>query len=184
MVDALEATGALDDVAEGIISVTGGDRAAELLGILWVAGIGSGLVDNILITAAMIPVVDALAADDASVRSRSPCYGGNATIVAAAAHVAASGSAARAGCPIGFLSFLKVGLPVTFVSLVGRQHTWRPDTSEAMPVTPLYRLGAPDVPRRNTRLRAQGQRRETRRGPRRGPVDLRSGSPASATGSR
>lgn len=67
MVDALEATGALDDVAEGIISVTGGDRAAELLGILWVAGIGSGLVDNILITAAMIPVVDALAADDASV---------------------------------------------------------------------------------------------------------------------
>ena len=41
--------------------MTGGDRAAELLGILWVSAIGSGLVDNIPFTAAMIPVVDSLA---------------------------------------------------------------------------------------------------------------------------
>ena len=61
MVGALEETGALEEVADGIASVTGGDRTAELLGILWVSAVGSGLVDNIPFTAAMIPVVDSLA---------------------------------------------------------------------------------------------------------------------------
>jgi Na+/H+ antiporter NhaD/arsenite permease-like protein len=32
--------------------------------------------------------------------------------------VAAAGMAARAGHPIGFMTFLKIGLPVTAVSLV------------------------------------------------------------------
>ena len=43
---------------------------------------------------------------------------GNATLVAAAANVAAAGMAARAGRPIGFLYFLKIGFPVTLVSMV------------------------------------------------------------------
>ena len=46
------------------------------------------------------------------------CFGGNATLVAAAANVAAAGMAARAGRPIGFMSFLRIGLPVTFASLL------------------------------------------------------------------
>jgi len=120
MVGALEETGALEQVANGIANVTGGDRVAELLGILWVSAIGSGLVDNIPFTAAMIPVVDSLAQDDAYwwALALGACFGGNATIVAAACNVAASGMAARAGYPIGFVSFLRIGLPVTFVSLL------------------------------------------------------------------
>ena len=115
MVGALEETGALDEVADGIASVTGGNRTAELLGILWVSAIGSGLVDNIPFTAAMIPVVDSLADDDAYwwALALGACFGGNATIVAAACNVAASGMAARAGHPIGFLAFLRYGLAVT-----------------------------------------------------------------------
>ena len=42
MVGALEETGAIQEVADGIASVTAGDRSAELLGILWVSGIGVG----------------------------------------------------------------------------------------------------------------------------------------------
>jgi Na+/H+ antiporter NhaD/arsenite permease-like protein len=120
MVGALEETGALEEVADGIASVTGGDRVAELLGIMWVSAIGSGLVDNIPFTAAMIPVVDSLAADDAYwwALALGACFGGNATIVAAACNVAASGMAARAGYPIGFVQFLRYGLVVTAVSLV------------------------------------------------------------------
>ena len=45
------------------------------------------------------------------------CFGGNATLVAAAANVAAAGMAARAGRPIGFVAFLRIGLPVTLVML-------------------------------------------------------------------
>jgi Na+/H+ antiporter NhaD/arsenite permease-like protein len=122
MVGALEETGALGEVADGIASVTGGDRTAELLGILWASAIGSGVVDNIPFTAAMIPVVDELggAGDDAFwwALALGACFGGNATIIAAAANVAASGMAARAGAPIGFWTFMKYGLPATLVSLV------------------------------------------------------------------
>jgi len=120
MVGALEQTGALDEVAKGIADVTGGDRVAELLGILWVSAAGSGLVDNIPFTAAMIPVVDTLSRDDAYwwALSLGACFGGNATIVAAACNVAASGMAARAGYPIGFVAFLRYGLVATLVTLL------------------------------------------------------------------
>jgi Na+/H+ antiporter NhaD/arsenite permease-like protein len=123
MVGALKVTGAIDEVAEGIASLTAGDRSAELLGIAWASAIGSGLVDNIPFTAAMIPVVESLqgnGTDDAYwwALALGACFGGNATLVAAAANVAAAGMAARAGRPIGFVYFLRIGLPVTFVSMI------------------------------------------------------------------
>jgi Na+/H+ antiporter NhaD/arsenite permease-like protein len=122
MVGALEERGAIQEVADGIASVTGGDRSAELLGILWVSGIASGVVDNIPFTATMIPVVEQLGGhEDAAywwALSLGACFGGNATIIAAAANVAAAGMASRAGRPIGFVPFLKAGVPVTLLSLL------------------------------------------------------------------
>jgi Na+/H+ antiporter NhaD/arsenite permease-like protein len=124
MVGALEERGAIAAVADGIADLTGGNRTAELLGITWASAIGSGIVDNIPFTAAMIPVVEQLqggsGGDDAYwwALSLGACFGGNATIIAAAANVAAAGMAARAGQPIGFITFLRIGLPATAVSLV------------------------------------------------------------------
>jgi len=123
MVGALEETGAIDKVANGIADITAGNRTAELLGITWVSAVGSGLVDNIPFTAAMIPVVEQLgggSGDDAYwwALALGACFGGNATLVAAAANVAAAGMAARAGRPIGFVEFLRIGLPVTLVSML------------------------------------------------------------------
>jgi Na+/H+ antiporter NhaD/arsenite permease-like protein len=123
MVGALEETGAIGEVADGIASVTGGDRTAELMGIMWSSAIGSAIVDNIPFTTAMVPVVEQLGGgggDDAYwwALSLGACFGGNATIVAAAANVAASGLAARAGRPIGFVQFMKVGIPATLLSMV------------------------------------------------------------------
>ncbi len=123
MVGALEETGAIGEVADAIAAVTDGDRTAELLGIAWLAAIGSGIVDNIPFTTAMIPVVEQLqsgnAGDDAYwwALALGACFGGNATLVAAAANVAASGMAARAGKPIGFVQFLKAGIPATLISM-------------------------------------------------------------------
>jgi Na+/H+ antiporter NhaD/arsenite permease-like protein len=124
MVGALEHTGAIKEVANGIADLTAGDRTAELLGITWASAIGSGLVDNIPFTAAMIPVVEQLQSgndgDDAYwwALALGACFGGNATLVAAAANVAAAGMAARSGRPIGFMTFLRIGLPATLVSLL------------------------------------------------------------------
>jgi Na+/H+ antiporter NhaD/arsenite permease-like protein len=123
MVGALEEQGAIAEVADGIEQVTGGDRTAELLGIAWGAAIGSGVVDNIPFTATMIPVVEQLQGgveDDAYwwALALGACFGGNATLIAAAANVAAAGIAARSGQPVGFVTFLKAGLPATLLSML------------------------------------------------------------------
>jgi Na+/H+ antiporter NhaD/arsenite permease-like protein len=123
MVGALEETGAIRELADAIGDLTDGDRTAELLGIAWVSVLGSGIVDNIPFTATMVPVVEQLqegnSGDDAYwwALAIGACFGGNATLIAAAANVAAAGLAARAGRPIGFVTFLKVGLPATALSM-------------------------------------------------------------------
>jgi len=122
MVGALEVTGAIGHVADAVKNVTGGDRTAELVGVLWIGGVGSAVVDNIPFTTAMIPVVRELnpTGDDAYwwALALGACFGGNATIIAAAANVAAAGLTERAGRPIGFVTFLRVGIPVTLVSML------------------------------------------------------------------
>ena len=123
MVGALEETGVIAEIAEGVASLTGGDRTAELLGITWISAIASGAVDNIPFTATMIPVVQELQGEEMDHAywwslALGACFGGNFTLVAAAANVAAAGMAERSGRPIRFMEFLKVGVPATLLSLV------------------------------------------------------------------
>jgi len=71
----------------------------------------------------MIPVVDELQGgqfDEALwwALALGACFGGNATIIAAAANVAATGILERSGQAVGFVRFLAIGIPVTLLSLV------------------------------------------------------------------
>jgi Na+/H+ antiporter NhaD/arsenite permease-like protein len=124
MVGGLEAQGIIEGVAHFLGDVTGGSPTAEAMAILWGAAAGSALVDNIPFTAAMIPVVDELGAgqefEDANwwALALGACFGGNATLVAAAANVAASGILERSGQPVSFTRFMVIGVPVTLVSLL------------------------------------------------------------------
>jgi Na+/H+ antiporter NhaD/arsenite permease-like protein len=123
MVGALEERGIIGSIADGFADITGGSRTAEALVILWGAAAGSAVVDNIPFTAAMIPVVDELQSDGFDdttwwALALGACFGGNATLIAAAANVAAVSALARTGTRITFLQFLAIGLPITVVSLV------------------------------------------------------------------
>jgi Na+/H+ antiporter NhaD/arsenite permease-like protein len=123
MVGGLERRGVIGHVADLIANATSGSRVGEAMMVLWGAAVGSALVDNIPFTAAMIPVVDTLQSPQASdtnwwALALGACFGGNATIVAAAANVAASGVLERSGRAIGFARFLAVGVPVTLLSLL------------------------------------------------------------------
>jgi Na+/H+ antiporter NhaD/arsenite permease-like protein len=124
MVGALEERGAIQEVADAIEGLTDGNRTAELLGIMWVSVLGSAVVDNIPFTTTMLPVVEQLQGgnngDDAYwwALAIGACFGGNATLIAAAANVAAAGMASRAGQPIGFMTFLKAGVPATLLSML------------------------------------------------------------------
>ena len=123
MVGGLEERGIIGEVADLLGDITGGSQTGEALAILWGSAAGSALVDNIPFTAAMIPVVDELGAegqfDDANwwALALGACFGGNATMIAAAANVAATGVLDRGGQPISFARFLAIGAPVTLVSL-------------------------------------------------------------------
>jgi Na+/H+ antiporter NhaD/arsenite permease-like protein len=123
MVGGLEERGIVAEVADFVADLTGGSSTGEGLAILWGAAGGSALVDNIPFTAAMIPVVDHLGQggefDDANwwALALGACFGGNATMIAAAANVAATGVLERSGQPISFVRFLAYGAPVTLVSL-------------------------------------------------------------------
>jgi Na+/H+ antiporter NhaD/arsenite permease-like protein len=123
LVGALEQRGVMADIADGLADLSGGSKVAEAMIILWGGAAGSALVDNIPFTAAMLPVVDELTAgetfDDALWWSLAlgACFGGNATMIAAAANVAALGVLERSGERISFVGFLRVGLPVTLLSL-------------------------------------------------------------------
>ncbi len=123
MVGGLVERGVVDDIAVWLADATGGSRMTQGLVILWGAAAGSAVVDNIPFTTAMIPVVDRIqgAGVDPGLwwsLSLGACFGGNATMIAAAANVAATGILDRTGRPVSFLRFLAIGLPVTVMSLL------------------------------------------------------------------
>jgi Na+/H+ antiporter NhaD/arsenite permease-like protein len=131
LVEGLVATGVITAVGTGLAEITGGDQAVTTLGLLWVSGFASALVDNIPYTATMIPVVQQLGTTGLAteplwwVLSLGACLGGNATIIGASANVVAANAVARAGHPISFAQFLRVGGLVAVVSLlISSAYVW------------------------------------------------------------
>jgi Na+/H+ antiporter NhaD/arsenite permease-like protein len=123
MVGGLQQQGLIADAASRLADVTGDSVVLEGLVVLWAAAAGSALVDNIPFTAAMIPVVEELQAEEGFddglwwSLALGACFGGNATAIAAAANVAATGVLDRAGTPVSFARFAAVGVPMTLLSL-------------------------------------------------------------------
>ncbi|MGI9116083.1 MAG: SLC13 family permease [Gaiellales bacterium] len=123
MIGALEQQGVISAVASAVEPLTAGSPTREAMVVIWAAALGSALVDNIPFTAAMLPVVDQIQGPELKPYlwwslALGACFGGNATLVAAAANVAASGIAKREGHTISFTRFLLHGLPIALASLV------------------------------------------------------------------
>jgi Na+/H+ antiporter NhaD/arsenite permease-like protein len=124
LVEAIVQVGIVGAVADGLVDVTGRDATVTTLGLLWLSGIASGIIDNIPYTATMIPVVQELGAAGIPIEplwwslALGACLGGNATIIGASANVVLANLAARADHPITFGHFLRYGLPVTAMSLL------------------------------------------------------------------
>jgi Na+/H+ antiporter NhaD/arsenite permease-like protein len=124
VVGGLEQQGALEEVARAITDVTGDSFPAAVFAITWVSAIASAAVDNIPFTTAMIPVVrdvQQIQGNDSDTYwwalALGADFGGNGTLIGAAANVAAAGLSERAGYPISFLRFLKVGMVVMTASV-------------------------------------------------------------------
>jgi Na+/H+ antiporter NhaD/arsenite permease-like protein len=131
VVEGIVAVGIVQQIADELLRITGGDPTLTTIGLLWFSGFASAIIDNIPYTATMIPVVQDLGNAGVPVEplwwslALGACLGGNATIVGASANVVASGMADRAGHPISFRMFVRYGIPVTVLSLaISSVHLW------------------------------------------------------------
>jgi Na+/H+ antiporter NhaD/arsenite permease-like protein len=124
LVEGIVHVGIVNELADAMLRATGGDQTVTTLGLLWLSGIASGIIDNIPYTATMIPVVQQMGAAGLPLEplwwslALGACLGGNATIVGASANVVVANMAGRAGHPIGFLAFARYGVVVAVVSMV------------------------------------------------------------------
>jgi Na+/H+ antiporter NhaD/arsenite permease-like protein len=124
LVEAVVDVGIIDALAGSLVDLTGGDATVTTVGMLWLSGIASAIVDNIPYTATMIPVVNQLGQAGLPIEplwwslALGACLGGNATIVGASANVVVANMAGRDGHPITFRAFLPYGILVAVVSLL------------------------------------------------------------------
>ncbi|HHH81359.1 MAG TPA: citrate transporter, partial [Chloroflexi bacterium] len=123
--------GAVQEV--GLISIIAGAMARLVgehlvLGIaLIVLGVGtlSTAIANIPLAASMLPVVEFLSGTVPGAHSKVLYYalsmgaamGGNGLLIGGEANLVTAGIAEQAGTPISFREFMKVGLPVTYITL-------------------------------------------------------------------
>jgi len=105
-----------------------GPASANLLGasllLLWVAAIASAVVDNILFTIALIPVIhqlESLGIQTAPLwwaLALGAGFGGNGTPIGATANVITVALSAKTRTPITMRIWLRSGLPVMLVTCV------------------------------------------------------------------
>jgi len=127
IVAGVEHAGLLNILGDALMDFTGGDPARTAYATLWLAAIVSAAVDNIPFVATMIPLVESMQAEIGGAAALEPvwwalalgaCLGGNGSLIGAAANVMVSGLGERAGYPISFAAFLKIGLPLMILSIV------------------------------------------------------------------
>jgi Na+/H+ antiporter NhaD/arsenite permease-like protein len=127
VVHGLVKVGAIDLLAQWLLSMTGGNLFATSLSVLWGSAFLSAIVDNIPYVATMIPLLKAMAPQMGSPEqtevlwwslAAGACLGGNGTLVGASANLVVAGLAAKQGFMITFMRYLKIGLPLMILSIV------------------------------------------------------------------
>lgn len=126
IVSGVEHSGLLDILGTQLVHFTGGDMATTAFATLWLSAIVSAAVDNISFVATMIPMVQSMAPSLGGTEALEPiwwslalgaCLGGNGSLVGAASNVMVAGLGERAGYPIRFFQFLKIGLPLMLLTI-------------------------------------------------------------------
>jgi Na+/H+ antiporter NhaD/arsenite permease-like protein len=144
LVGGLVKVGVIRFLAGQLVSFTQGHPAATTFSVLWGSAILSAIVDNIPYVAAMNPLIVDLARSahpdvaDYTTLVHQPdilplwwalalgaCLGGNGTIIGASANVVIVDLARKAGYPISYWDFFKLGFPVMVGSvLLSTLYVW------------------------------------------------------------
>jgi Na+/H+ antiporter NhaD/arsenite permease-like protein len=125
VVGAIQEVGLISYVAAGLGRIVGTNATLAVLVVTWASALLSTVVANIPFTAAMLPVVGFLSRTVPGAGSKVLFYslsvgsamGGNGSLIGASANLVTAGIAERAGYPISYRTFLKVGLPSLLITV-------------------------------------------------------------------
>ncbi len=125
VVGAVQEVGLISFVAVGLSRLVGENLVLAIFAIVFGVGTLSTAIANIPLAASMLPVVEFLTGSIPGASSQVLYYalsmgaamGGNGLLIGAEANLVTAGITEQAGSPISFGEFLKVGLPVTYLTL-------------------------------------------------------------------
>jgi Na+/H+ antiporter NhaD/arsenite permease-like protein len=125
VVGAVQEVGLISMVAGWMSQVIGENLLLGMVIIVFGVGTLSTTIANIPLAASMLPVVEFLSGTIPGASSKVLYYalsmgaamGGNGLLIGAEANLVTAGITSQAGTPISFKEFLKVGLPVTYLTL-------------------------------------------------------------------
>jgi Na+/H+ antiporter NhaD/arsenite permease-like protein len=126
MVGGVREVGLIQLIAESVKGIAGDSLLLATLLIVWVSAVASAIVANIPFTAAIVPVTVFLTQTLPGAGNnvlywglaRGAGLGGNATYIGSAPNIVAVGIMDRAGFRLKFEDFSRVGVPVTFVTIL------------------------------------------------------------------
>jgi Na+/H+ antiporter NhaD/arsenite permease-like protein len=126
MVGGIQEVGLIQIITEFVKRMAGDSLLLAVLLVIWVSAIASAVVANIPFTAAIVPVTVFLTQTLPGAENNVLYWalalgaglGGNATYIGSAPNIVAAGIMDRAGFRLKFEDFSRVGVPVTFVTIL------------------------------------------------------------------
>ncbi|SMO76984.1 possible tyrosine transporter P-protein [Saccharicrinis carchari] len=124
IVGGLEKTGVITYLADQMIVATGGEAVKASQLILWMSAICTTFINSIPYTATMISVIENMGEAAGGnidslwwALSLGACFGGNGTLIGAAANIIVAGFTQKTDHPLRFKEYLKIGIPLMLVSI-------------------------------------------------------------------
>jgi len=125
VVGAVQEVGLLALIATGMANIIGDNLILGIFVVVFGIGTLSTTIANIPLTASMLPIIKFLSTTIPGANNQVLYYalsmgaamGGNGFLIGAEANLVTAGITQQAGSPISFKEFLKIGLPVTYITL-------------------------------------------------------------------
>jgi Na+/H+ antiporter NhaD/arsenite permease-like protein len=125
VIGALSEVGLIDQLAVWVAFLIGDNPILAIFVITWLSALISTIIPNIPFTATILPVIGFLSTKISGVDpgclyfslAVGAAMGGNGSLIGASANLVTSGIAERAGYPISFGHFFKVGFPALLISV-------------------------------------------------------------------
>lgn len=125
IVGGLEKTGVISFIADKLIGITNGKMEIATQVVLWISALSTTFINSIPFTATMISVIESFGNTLHGnidplwwALSLGACFGGNGTLIGAAANIIVAGFSQKTDYPLKFTEYMKVGIPVMFISTI------------------------------------------------------------------